>query len=116
MPQDSLLNPGIIIPKELEKWVIGYQNIDRHEFDFYLNNFPISRVRIKASKVKKTQKFFAEPNYKLKYNGSENRYTIPHGVDDDAIEAIFICLSNFISKGKVFGFQNNSAYPGTPVL
>ncbi len=116
MPLDPLLNPSLAIPKSLGKWVIGYQYIDRCEYDFYLNNFPISCVRIKASKVKKTQKFFAEPNYKLRYNSSENRYTIPHGVDDEAIEAIFICLSNFISKGKVFSFQNNPAYPGTPLL
>jgi len=107
---------NIAIPAQLEKWVVAYKNVNRDEYDFYLKDFSLSRIRIKASKVKRERKYFAVSNYKLKYHSTDNRFTVPYALSDDAITAVFSCLESMINKGKIFSFEANSAYPGTPIV
>jgi hypothetical protein len=110
----SMVN--IAIPVQLEKWVVAYKNVTKDEYDFYLKDFSLSRIRIKASKVKRERKYFAVSNYKLKYHSTDNRFTVPYALSDDAITAVFSCLESMINRGEVFSFETNSAYPGTPIV
>lgn len=104
----------IVIPKNLSKWVIGYKNVGLSEYEFYIRDLPLQKTRIIVSKVRKTDKYLAESNYKFKFKGSGNRFMVANGISQDPAKAVILCLERIINKGEIFEFKPNNSYTGTP--
>lgn len=116
MGLDPIYHTELKIPDNLLKWVVGYLNIDTNEFEFYLRDLPISKIRIRASKVRKTDKYIAEANHRIKVLESQDRYIMPNGIGDQPVDAILKCLEKVVNGGKVYGAKLNKSYIGTPIL
>ncbi len=114
MEFESIPHTELNIPDNLTPWVVGYLNIDNNEFDFFLRDLPLTKVRIRALKIRKTDKYFAESNLKIKILAAKDRYIVPTGIGNEPVEAIFLCLEKLINGGKIYGTIVNKSYSGTP--
>ena len=94
---------------ELAKWVIGHNRISDTEFEFYLKDFPVSKVRIKAHQILDSNLYLAVTDQKIKL--PKSRYSIlPIGEARDPIQAIVITLIKFIHNGNVVECEENPEY------
>jgi hypothetical protein len=95
--------------EELERWVIGHSKISDTEFEFYLVNFPISKVRIKVYQIPDSSLFLAVTDHKIK--STKTSYSIlPIGKSHDPNQAIAITLIKFINNGNVVECEENPEY------
>ena len=94
---------------ELARWIIGHNKISDTEFEFYLTDFPVSKVRIKAHQIPDSNLYLAVTDQKIKL--PKSRYSIlPIGEARDPGQAIIIALIKFIHNGNVAECEVNPEY------
>jgi hypothetical protein len=102
------------IPDQLRKTVIGYMSAGPEEYEFFIQGFPFQKIRINVSKVRKTDKYLADSNYRFKFKKDPNRYVVATGISDLPDRAIMTCLEKILNQGEILEFKPNKSYTGKP--
>jgi hypothetical protein len=101
-----------IVPESLNTWVFAYEKIGENEYEFYLRDLPIKRLRIKAIKNINFGFYEAVTNYAIKSNIYHYAAHIPSGKSEDPICAVIMALTKFLLHDRVYELIENLTYPG----
>ncbi len=104
-----------IIPESLDAWVVAYEKIGDDEYEFYLRDLPLEKVRVKATKSTDFNFYTAVTNYGIKHKQMANVSYIPSGKSEDPICAIIMALAKFINYEQMNSLTKNVSYPGTKI-
>lgn len=104
-----------IVPESLDAWVVAYEKIGNDEYEFYLRDLPLDRLRIKATKSTDFNFYTAVTNYVIKHEQMANVFYIPSGKSEDPICAIIMALVKFVTHEQLNKLADNVNYPGTKV-
>jgi len=97
------------LPEILEKWIVAYNKLNEHEYEFFIRDFPVTKVLIKIEKREELNKYYAQVNYNIKRSPEEDFSTLI-GKGEKAVQAITEILTQMLTRSEVTEVETNNYY------
>lgn len=92
------MDQKLIIPENLEQWIVAYHIVSTSEYDFYLKDLPEKLIKIKIAISPMTKGSMAYIQTNENDFSNLDKY---HAIADSPEEAVVKVLQDFIDKKTI---------------